>query len=43
MKVSEIAEKTGFNDIGYFSKFFHNQTGFTALEYRNKYESYMAV
>ena len=43
LKVSAIAEKTGFNDIGYFSKFFHNETGFTALEYRNRHESIMAI
>lgn len=36
LKVSEIASRTGFNDIGYFSKFFHHETGFTALEYRAK-------
>lgn len=36
LKVSEIAAKTGFNDIGYFSKFFHHETGKTALEYRNQ-------
>ena len=38
-KVSEIAELTGFNDIGYFSKFFHHETGITALEYRQQKSS----
>lgn len=33
-RVSEISELTGFNDIGYFSKFFHHETGITALDYR---------
>lgn len=37
LKVAQIADATGFSDIGYFSKFFHHETGLTALDYRNHF------
>jgi AraC-like DNA-binding protein len=32
--VSEIARDLGFEDLSYFIRFFHRQTGFTPLEYK---------
>ncbi len=37
MTVSEIAEKTGFENVYYFSKAFKKETGYTPSEYRNNY------
>jgi two-component system response regulator YesN len=34
-KVYEIAEKSGFNDVKYFSKLFKKMTGYTPIDYRD--------
>lgn len=34
-KVYEIAEKSGFNDVKYFSKLFKKMTGYTPVDYRD--------
>ncbi|RCX20590.1 two-component system response regulator YesN [Fontibacillus phaseoli] len=36
LKVQQIAEMVGFNDVKYFSKVFKKQEGMTPREYRNK-------
>lgn len=35
--VTEIAEKTGFNDYNYFSRLFKKRTGFSPLRFRQKF------
>ena len=39
IKISTIAEMSGFRDTNYFHKTFKNQTGLTPVEYRKKYGS----
>jgi AraC-like DNA-binding protein len=34
LQISEIAVDLGFDDLSYFIRFFHRQTGFTPMEYR---------
>ncbi|WP_438432403.1 response regulator transcription factor [Gorillibacterium sp. sgz500922] len=36
LKVYEVAEQSGFNDVKYFSKLFKKLTGFSPVEYRNE-------
>lgn len=38
-KVYEVAEKSGFNDVKYFSKLFKKMTQMTPMEYREKHQS----
>jgi len=37
LKVYEVAEKSGFNDVKYFSKLFKKMTGYTPVDYREYY------
>lgn len=36
-KIKEVASSCGFEDSGYFAKFFRKETGFSPIEYRNQY------
>ncbi len=36
MKVYEISQSVGYEDVKYFNKIFKDATGFTPIEYRNK-------
>ena len=37
-KIYEVAEKSGFNDVKYFSKLFKKMTQMTPVEYREKHQ-----
>lgn len=37
-KIYEVAEKSGFNDVKYFSKLFKKMTQMTPVEYRDKHQ-----
>lgn len=37
LSVTEIAQRTGFNDTSHFSKVFKKETNYNPTEYRNKY------
>lgn len=34
--ISEVAERVGYNDVGYFSKVLKKHTGFSPIEYIKK-------
>lgn len=36
LKVYEVAEQSGFNDVKYFSKLFKKSTGYSPVDYRSK-------
>lgn len=38
VRMSDIAETTGFNDVNYFRKLFKKMTGLTPLEYKEKHQ-----
>ncbi|WP_337099741.1 response regulator transcription factor [Paenibacillus sp. YIM B09110] len=38
IKIYEVAERSGFNDVKYFSKLFKKMTGMTPVEYRDKHQ-----
>lgn len=38
IKIYEAAERSGFNDVKYFSKLFKKMTGMTPVEYRDKHQ-----
>ena len=35
--IAEIARKSGFRDANYFSKVFHDSTGYSPTEYRTRH------
>jgi two-component system, response regulator YesN len=42
LKIYEVAEQSGFNDVKYFSKLFKKITGFSPIDYREFQGSYTA-
>jgi AraC family transcriptional activator of pobA len=41
--IAEISERLGFNDLGYFSRFYRQKTGETPTDYRARIRSRMGA
>lgn len=39
MRIYEIAESTGYNDVKYFNRVFKKETGATPIQYRKAFEN----
>ena len=40
LTVEQVANKTGFNDPNYFTRFFKKETGYTPMNFRKNYKKY---